>query len=143
MSLRQTAIGDVLGLRGLRLLLVEDDFDSSEVVAAILEDSGILVTIAHNAEVALELLSRQPIDVILSDVGLPGRDGYAFIRAVRSVPALGAIPAAALTAYAHAEDRRRAFDAGFQMHLRKPFDQGELLTLIGDLAKLSPTRPPA
>ncbi|HEY3256827.1 MAG TPA: ATP-binding protein [Polyangiaceae bacterium] len=138
-SRRQTpALAETL--RGLRLLLVEDDFDSSEVVAAILQDSGILVTSATNAEVALEVLARQPIDVILSDVGLPGQDGYSFIRTVRSAPALGAIPAAALTAYANAEDRRRALEAGFQMHLRKPFDQSELFNVIGDLAKLSLTR---
>ncbi len=131
---------DEQALDGLRLLLVEDDLDSSEVVSAILEDSGILVTCAENAETALEVLGRQPIDVILSDVGLPGQDGYAFIRAVRSDPALLAIPAAALTAYAQAEDRRRALDAGFQVHLRKPFDQRELFTVISDLAKRSPTR---
>jgi CheY-like chemotaxis protein len=140
---QKLAAGDLPGLRGVRLLLVEDDLDSSEVVAAILEDSGIVVTSANNAEVALEVLQKQPIDVILSDVGLPGRDGYAFIRAVRSIPTLSAIPAAALTAYAHAEDRRRALEAGFQMHLRKPFDQLELFAVIGDLAKLSPRRPPA
>jgi len=137
---RQAATERAPGLRGLRLLLVEDDLDSREVVSAILEHSGILVTSVNNAEIALEVLERQPIDVILSDVGLPGRDGYAFIRAVRSVPTLFAIPAAALTAHAHAEDRRRALEAGFQKHLRKPFDQGELFGVIGDLAKLSPTR---
>jgi PAS domain S-box-containing protein len=130
-------------LRGLRLLLVEDDLDSSEVVSAILEEMGILVTSAGNAESALEVLARQPIDVILSDVGLPGQDGYAFIRTVRSVPTLAAIPAAALTAYAHAEDRRRALEAGFQVHLRKPFDQSELLSVIGDLATRFPKRQPA
>ncbi|HEX2670343.1 MAG TPA: ATP-binding protein [Polyangiaceae bacterium] len=142
-SQRPAKTGDEHGLRGLRLLLVEDDFDSSEVVSAILEDSGVQVTIADNAEVALEVLDHQTIDVILSDVGLPGKDGYAFIKAVRSKASSRAIPAAALTAYAHAEDRRRALDAGFQMHLRKPFDQDELFTVIGDLAKLSPTRQPA
>jgi len=135
-----SAVADEHGLRGLRLLLVEDDIDSSEVVSAILEDSGIQVTSAANVEVALEVLHRQTIDVILSDVGLPGQDGYAFIRAVRSISSLSGIPAAALTAYAHAEDRRRALDAGFQLHLRKPFDQRELFSAISDLAKLSPTR---
>lgn len=139
-SQRQASASDEHGLRGLRLLLVEDDFDSSEVVSAILEDSGIQVTSAANAEIALDVLGRQTIDVILSDVGLPGQDGYTFIRTVRGDPSLGAIPAAALTAYAHADDRRRALDAGFQMHLRKPFDQDELFTVIGQLAKLSPTR---
>jgi PAS domain S-box-containing protein len=139
----QLAPSEVPGLRGLRLLLVEDDFDSNEVVSAILEDSGISVTSANNAEVALEVLDRQAIDVILSDVGLPGQDGYAFIRAVRNIPTLAAIPAAALTAYAHSDDRRRALDAGFQVHLRKPFNQHELLTVIGDLAKRAATRPPS
>jgi len=142
-SQRHAKAGDEHALRGLRLLLVEDDFDSSEVVSAILEDSGVQVTIASNAEVALEVLGQRTIDVILSDVGLPGKDGYAFIKAVRSKPSMVAIPAAALTAYAQAEDRRRALDAGFQMHLRKPFDQDELFAVIGDLAKLSPTRQPA
>ncbi len=120
-------------LIGLRLLLVEDDVDSREVVTAILEDTGVQVTSAVNAEQALELLAGAPIDVILSDVGLPGQDGYAFMRTVRSIASFAAIPAAALTAFAHAEDRRRAIEAGFQAHLRKPFDQTELFTVIADL----------
>jgi len=126
-------------LHGLRLLLIEDDIDSREVVAAILGDTGVQVTTANNAEHALDLLTHTPIDVILSDVGLPGRDGYDFIRAIREIPALKAIPAAALTAYAHAEDRQRALEAGFQMHLRKPFDQSELFKVIADLAKIAAT----
>lgn len=121
-------------LLSLRLLLVEDDSDSREVVTAILEDTGVVVTSAENAESALELLEKMPFDVILSDVGLPGRDGYAFMRAVRQRPDFARIPAAALTAFAHADDRRRALDAGFQMHLRKPFDQAELFTVLADLA---------
>jgi len=122
-------------LQGVRLLLVEDDLDSREVVSAILEDTGVQVTAAENAEQALELLARVSIDVILSDVGLPGQDGYAFIRAVRNSATFADIPAAALTAFALTEDRRRALDAGFQMHLRKPFDQSELLSVIADLSK--------
>jgi CheY-like chemotaxis protein len=122
-------------LHGLRLLLVEDDIDSREVVSAILEDSGVLVTSAQNAEQALELLAQVPIDVILSDVGLPGEDGYAFMRAVRKNPAFAGIPGAALTAFAHTEDRRRALEAGFHMHLRKPFDQNELFAAVAELKK--------
>ena len=122
-------------LAGLRLLLVEDDIDSREVVTAILEDTGIAVTSADNAEQALDLLAKVPIDVILSDVGLPDQDGYSFMRRVRQNPAFAQIPAAALTAYAHAEDRRRALDAGFEFHLRKPFDQTELFAVIADLKK--------
>ena len=124
-------------LRGVRLLLVEDDPDSREVMAAILEDTGVQVTSANTAEHAIELLRTHAIDVILSDVGLPGQDGYTFIRAVRANPVLAKLPAAALTAYAHAEDRKRALEAGFQMHLRKPFDQSELFSVIAELASLS------
>ena len=126
-------------LKGLRLLLVEDDLDSQEVVAAILDESGVAVTTATSAEQALQILQRLPVavDVIVSDVGLPGLDGYAFLRVVRQSPALEQIPAAALTAYAYPEDRRRAQDAGFQMHLRKPFDQAELLATVSSLAKMA------
>ena len=124
-------------LNGIRLLLVEDDVDSRDVVAAILNESGVEVTTASDAEKAIELLRSNPVDVIVSDVGLPGLDGYAFMRAIRQDPALSGIPAAALTAYAHTEDRRRALDAGFQMHLTKPFDQRELFAVIADLAKIA------
>jgi len=126
-------------LRGLRLLLVEDDADSREVVHAILEDAGINVTCAVSAEEALAVLERTSIEVIVSDVGLPGRDGYEFIRAVRSNPALNRIPAAALTAYAYVEDRKLALAAGFQIHLRKPFEQAELLDVIDNLATIAAT----
>lgn len=124
-------------LRGLRLLLVEDDVDSSEVVSSLLGDAGVSVTTAMNAEQALRLLGKQTFDVIVSDVGLPGQDGYSFIRSVRRMAGLGQVPAAALTAYAHGDDRRRALEAGFQMHLAKPFDQFELFAAVGDLAKLA------
>ncbi|MEP7052869.1 MAG: ATP-binding protein [Pseudomonadota bacterium] len=137
-QVRQKAEQD---LKGLRLLLVEDDFDSREVVAAILEDSGVIVITATSAEQALGILEAAPhsVDAIISDVGLPGLDGYAFIKAVRKIPALARIPAAALTAYAYPEDRRRAQNAGFQMHLRKPCDQSELLATVVDLAKIAAT----
>ncbi|MEO8902651.1 MAG: ATP-binding protein [Polyangiaceae bacterium] len=136
---RTVAVREERELKGLRLLLVEDDGDSREVVAAILEDSGVHVTTANSAEDALSILERVPVpvDVIVSDVGLPGLDGYAFLSVVRKNPALARIPAAALTAYAYPEDRRRALDAGFQMHLRKPFDQAELLATVSDLAKIA------
>ncbi len=133
------SIAEYPELRGVKLLLVEDDNDSREVVAAILSDTGVDVTSAPDAEQALDVLKNHAIDVILSDVGLPGQDGYAFMRAVRLSPSFSKIPAAALTAYAHADDRRRALDAGFQMHLTKPFDQIELFSVISDLAKIAAT----
>jgi two-component system, chemotaxis family, sensor kinase Cph1 len=98
---------------------------------------GVTVTCANTAERALEILGVLPIDVILSDVGLPGMDGYTFMSAVRTNLALAKTPAVALTAYVYPEDRRRALDAGFQMHLRKPFEQGELLAIVADLAQIA------
>ncbi len=138
---RILALNDEQALKGLRVLLVEDDLDSREVVAAILDDNGVLVTTANSAEQALSILETTPVpvDVIVSDVGLPGLDGYAFLSVIRKNPALVQIPAVALTAYAYPEDRRRAHDAGFQMHLRKPFDQAELLATVSDLAKIAAT----
>jgi CheY-like chemotaxis protein len=127
-------------LQGIRVLLVEDDVDSREVLEAILSDAGIQVVSAGEARHALELLGDSPVDVILSDVGLPDVDGYGFMKAVRNTPSLAHIPAVALTAYAQAEDRRRAREAGFDMHLGKPFDQAELFKVIADLAQLAKTR---
>lgn len=126
-------------LLGLRLLLVEDDLDSREVVSAILADWGVTVTAAGNAEAALELLQQHAVDVIVSDVGLPGMDGHAFMQAVREKPALAHVPAVALTAFAYAEDKKRALDAGFQLHLRKPFTHNELLATVTELAKAART----
>jgi len=124
-------------LIGLRLLLVEDDHDSIEVVTAILSDAGIVVTGVSNAERALALLETTTFDVLISDIGLPGMDGHAFMRAVRRRPELERLPAAALTAYAYVEDRRRALEAGFQVHLRKPFDQQELFAAVGELVEIA------
>jgi len=127
-------------IHGLRLLLVEDDLDSREVVSAILADWGIAVTTASNAEEALALLAHTQIDVIISDVGLPGMDGHAFMQAVRAQPRLADVPAIALTAFAYAEDRTRALDAGFQRHLRKPFTHTELLAILTEFAKKAASR---
>ena len=91
----------------------------------------------HKAERALELLRNQPFDILVSDVGLPGMDGYALMRTIRSDPALASLPAAALTACAYVEDRERALAAGFQTHLRKPFEHAELFAVIADLKKLA------
>jgi PAS domain S-box-containing protein len=124
-------------LNGVRLLLVEDDPDSSEVMLAVLADYGVRVTHAVSAERALERLTEQPFDVILSDIGLPGQDGYELMRAVRANPTFAAIPAAAVTAYAHVEDRRRALAAGYQMHIAKPVEPSELIAGLLGLAKMA------
>ncbi len=122
-------------LKGRRALVVEDEADAREMVAAALERSGMKVTAAATAEAALETLRADLPDVIISDIGLPGMDGHAFLRHLRALPASqgGAIPALALTAFAGPEQRTRALLAGFQMHLTKPASPDELLVVLASL----------
>ena len=88
-------------------------------------------------------MDEWPPDVVLCDIGMPGQDGFAFIRQLRmhSSERGGRIPAAAVTAYARTEDRLRILSAGFQMHLTKPIQSEELLTIVASLATLQITRP--
>ncbi len=117
-------------LRQIRILAIDDDRDSLELLRELLESVGACVTAAHSAEQGLT--EAGPFHVIVSDIGMPGMDGYDLIRAVRSRPREegGAIPAIALTAYARTEDAARARAAGFQEHLTKPVDLNALLSTI-------------
>jgi signal transduction histidine kinase/CheY-like chemotaxis protein len=128
-------------LEGLRVLVVDDDADARELVQAVLESSGCRVTVAEGADPALDAIAREVPDVLLSDVGMPGRDGYDLIREMRllSPEKGGSVPAAALTAYARAEDRRRLLDAGFSMHLAKPVEPAELVAVVASLARFART----
>ncbi len=127
---------EAFNLKGIRVLAVDDELDSRELARHILEECECVVFTAGSAEDALTLLERETPDVIISDIGMPGRDGYDFIRAWRlreNQRHLPKVPAVALTAYARAEDRRRALVAGFQAHVAKPVDRGELLAIIASL----------
>jgi CheY-like chemotaxis protein/two-component sensor histidine kinase len=115
-------------LRGVRVLVVDDDPDSLELLGVALGGAGAKVTAAHSAREALA--AQGPFDVILSDIGMPEMDGYAFVRRVRSRDAGGDIPAIALTAYARVEDAERALRAGYQEHFAKPVDAGKLLEAV-------------
>jgi CheY-like chemotaxis protein len=97
------------------------------------------VRVAEGADPALDAIAREVPDVLLSDIGMPGRDGYDLIREVRrlSPEKGGSVPAAALTAYARAEDRRRLLDAGFSMHLAKPVEPAELVAVVASLARFA------
>lgn len=123
-------------LFGIKVLVVDDEFDARNLVKRLLEDRQATVRMAGDAEEALELLRADPPDVLISDIGMPGEDGYSFIRRVRLLPLEegGGTPAVALTAYARTEDRQKAILAGFQMHLAKPVESGELLELVASLA---------
>lgn len=129
-------------LNGIHVLCVEDDEDALRLIEAVLSARGARVTVARSVAEALVALDREPPDILLSDIAMPGDDGYALIRAVRNSPsaAIRDLPAAAVTAFATAVDRSRAVLAGFQSHLSKPIDPHELAALVAALvaAKVAP-----
>jgi PAS domain S-box-containing protein len=122
-------------LVGKKVVVLEDEADVSELIAVELERCQAEVRCAASTPEALALVERELPDVIVADIGLPGEDGYSFIRRLRQLPQEegGAIPAIALTAYARGEDRARALMAGFQMHLAKPAPLGELTAALASL----------
>jgi PAS domain S-box-containing protein len=124
-------------LDGLRVLVVDDDWDTLEMLSAILcERDAEVVTVASAAEAILEIERRRP-DVLVSDIGMPDEDGYDLIKWVREMEeerGEHAIPALALTAYAKASDRVRALAAGYQVHLAKPVEPAELALVVANLA---------
>ncbi|HEX8561036.1 MAG TPA: PAS domain S-box protein [Pyrinomonadaceae bacterium] len=124
-------------LDGLRVLVVDDEQDARELLAAGLGQCGARVTTASSAREALEALAAQRFDALVSDIGMPGEDGYELIGRVRALPpeAGGMTPAVALTAYARTEDRLRAMRAGFEMHVSKPVELTELIVVVANLAR--------
>jgi CheY-like chemotaxis protein len=124
-------------LGALRVLLVDDEPDAREALMGILQHYGARVRVAGSAADAIVALQHEPVDVLLADIGMPGADGYDLIRYVRSLESEEAarVPAVAVTAFASEADRRRALDAGFQMHLSKPVDPGALVAAVAALAR--------
>lgn len=122
-------------LAGIRVLVTEDQAESRELVATVLTQAGASVTTAASAQQAVEALDRERFDVLVSDVMMPGEDGYSLIRRIRAYPPErgGRIPAVALTAQSRSEDRTRALVAGFQIHIPKPVDVLELITVVATL----------
>jgi CheY-like chemotaxis protein len=127
-------------LQGLRVLVVDDDDDSRQLVKTVLEHCGSVVDAVAGVDDALRALHARVPDVVISDIGMPGRDGYELIREIRALPAShgGHLPAAALTANAYAEDRRRVLNAGFTMHIAKPVEPAELVAVVVSLSRYSP-----
>ncbi|HLM00367.1 MAG TPA: PAS domain S-box protein [Pyrinomonadaceae bacterium] len=123
-------------LSGLRVLLVDDEADSLELLKFVVESCEAQVSTASSAAGALELIRREKFDVLISDIGMPDEDGYSLIRSIRALSNEqgGNIPAIALTAYARAEDRVRALLSGFQMHIAKPVEALELIAAVANLA---------
>ncbi len=123
-------------LTGIRVLVADDDADAQLLIEKVLETQGAIVKAVSSAREALDVLGRERVDVLLSDIEMPGTDGYQLIRDLRLRPSQqgGSVPAAALTAYARTEDRLRALRAGFQLHLAKPVQPSELVTVVASLA---------
>ena len=123
-------------LDGLRVLVVDDDNDTRALMDRILADAGARVTSAHSADEALRALESTRPHVLVTDIGMPGTDGYTLMERVRRLPAArgGKTPSIAVTAYARLEDAEQAFLAGFQAHLPKPVDPARLTLLVANFA---------
>jgi CheY-like chemotaxis protein len=122
-------------LQGVRVLVVDDDADVRGMMETVLSERGAQVTSAASAGEALDSVTRETPDVLVSDLAMPEMDGYALLRELRGRSEFTWIPAAAVTAYARAEDRRQALLAGFQMHVAKPIEPDELVAVVASLAK--------
>jgi len=121
-------------LDGIHAFVVDDEADAREILERILRDQGAQVTSFSSAEDVLAAIKTTKPTVLISDVGMPEMDGYQLMRALRAgEPRVGRIPALALTAFARAEDRKRSLLAGYQAHMAKPFDIGELILVVADL----------
>jgi CheY-like chemotaxis protein len=123
-------------LQGLKVLVVDDESDTRELIREVLRECGSEVITSQSAAEVLVALEEHKPDILISDLGMPDEDGYALISKIRALPEEhgGQIPAAALTAYARAEDRMRVLRSGFQFHLPKPVDSAELVTVVASLA---------
>jgi signal transduction histidine kinase/CheY-like chemotaxis protein len=126
----------MLSLDGVKVLAVDDEPDARDLLSVVLAQSNADIRTAASAIDALRILDEWLPDVIISDIGMPGQDGYTLIRSIRarSPERGGKTPAAALTAYARSEDRLKALAAGYQTHVSKPVDPSELVAIVASLA---------
>ncbi|APR79895.1 two-component hybrid sensor and regulator [Minicystis rosea] len=122
-------------LRGIRVLVVDDQPDALEIAQRILEEHGASVSVASSGHEALDVLSAQRPDVLVSDISMPGMDGYELVRSFRAnrEPRARTLPAIALTAFARPEDKDRAHAAGFQAHVTKPIEPVALISAVASL----------
>jgi signal transduction histidine kinase/ActR/RegA family two-component response regulator len=129
-------------LHGVRVLVVEDEKDTRDLLKELLESEGAIAVPTESVRHALEVMNEQTFDVIVADIAMPDGDGYQLIEAIRRLPPErgSRTPAIALTAFAGQADRRRLLDAGFQTHMAKPFSPDELTAAISDLIRLQQRR---
>jgi PAS domain S-box-containing protein len=127
-------------LEGISVLVVDDQADERELLNTILTNRGAEVETAASAVAAVKVIQRSRPAVLITDLAMPGQDGYALLRRVRAMPEAAGIPAIAVTAHARAADRSRALQAGFQGYLSKPIEHDRLVRLVGELAGLAKAR---
>jgi signal transduction histidine kinase/CheY-like chemotaxis protein len=127
-------------LEGVHVLVVDDEADTRVLLKTALSQHGARVTTAPSASAALKKIWRRKPDLMISDIAMPGTDGYELMRRVRLLPEAqgGKMPAVALTAYARDQDRKRALAAGYQIHLSKPIEIAELSATVAHLLKHRP-----
>jgi CheY-like chemotaxis protein len=125
-------VADLPSLEGIRVLVVDDEPDAREVIRRTLEDRGATVVTAGSAAEALERLSSERPGVLLSDIAMPGTDGYGLLKRVRALgpDRHGDVPAIALTAFAGADDRAKVLRAGYLTHVAKPVEPRELVAAV-------------
>jgi PAS domain S-box-containing protein len=126
---------DDVRLDGLRVLLIEDETDTGRMLAQVLGERGADVTYVETAAAALATLDQVEPHLIVSDIGLPGEDGYELLRRIRALPAGARVPAIALTAFAREDDIERGTEAGFDVHLAKPVEPAELVRVVARSAR--------
>lgn len=114
----------------LRVLIVEDNIDAAETLAEVLELSGHKVRVTHDGPAAMEAVRSDPPEVVLCDLGLPGMNGYEVVQRIQELPLMAGALLVALTGYGQSEDRRRAMEAGFHLHLTKPIDPEQLADIL-------------
>lgn len=125
-------------LQGTKILLVEDEPDSQDLIVEILGEAGAHVAAVDSADEALEVLSQTRFDVLVSDIGLPFTNGYSLMRQVRQIVTAAELPAVAFTAYANEQDRQNALEVGYQEHLSKPVEPEALVSTVAKLLNSSP-----
>jgi signal transduction histidine kinase/ActR/RegA family two-component response regulator len=132
-------------LAGMRVLVVDDEDDARDLLRITLESCGARVHDAGSVREALDKLEAERVDVVVSDIGMPGEDGYSLVRSIRTMSnaAQANTPVIALTAFARNEDRTRALLEGFNLHMAKPVEPAELLAAIADLGKHGARPPPS
>ena len=115
------------------MLIVEDDEDTLELLQSTFEAKGFQVTTCQSAAEALEIVPKNSIDIIVSDIGMPQMDGFDMMKQLRQLPAAREVPAIALSGYASEKDIRKSLSVGFNAHISKPVDPAELLDVINKL----------